>query len=260
MNHLVCLTNLLISSDVKFIIEIVVTSLVLIGVNVLLFFIFKRVVPKIVLAIISILIIVSGALGLTHIFFILSLFFLLAAMTFIFGNISELRAYISNTGTPKNRDANKNFRKIYDQDEVLLQIEAAVANLSKTKMGALITIERSIPLVESLKNGTLINAPVTSALLTTIFYKGTTLHDGAVIIRDNMIVAASVYFSPSTKPMSGKVGSRHRAALGISEITDTVTVVVSEETGRISIAFKGSLHPVNIDDFRKIVSDYLLRG
>ena len=124
-------------------------------------------------------------------------------------------------------------------------------------MGALITIERTNQLTELLKNGSPINAPVTAPLLTTIFYKGTTLHDGAVVIRDETILAASVYYTPSTKPLSGKVGSRHRAALGISEVTDSVTIVVSEETGRISIAYLGSLQPLNADDFKKTLTDYL---
>lgn len=124
-------------------------------------------------------------------------------------------------------------------------------------MGALITIERTNQLTDLLKNGSPINAPVSAALLTTIFYKGTTLHDGAVVIRDDTILAASVYFTPSTKPLTGKVGSRHRAALGISEVSDSVTIVVSEETGRISFAYHGALQPVTADDFKKTLVEYL---
>ena len=86
-------------------------------------------------------------------------------------------------------------------------------------------------------------------LLTTIFYDGTTLHDGAVIIRGNTIIAASVYYIPTVKAMNGKYGARHRASLGISEVCDAVTVVVSEETGRISLAIDGELQAVTRENF-----------
>lgn len=83
----------------------------------------------------------------------------------------------------------------------------------------------------------------------TIFYPGTRLHDGAVVIRGNKIVAASVYYSPTTKPLIGKYGSRHRASIGISEICDAVTIVVSEETGRISIAYNGEIESYPSNQF-----------
>jgi len=94
----------------------------------------------------------------------------------------------------------------------------------------------------------------------TIFYPGTRLHDGAVIIRDNVIYAASVYYTPTTKALSGKYGSRHRAAIGISEISDSITIVVSEETGRISIAQNGELESVSPDKFIERLTEYMLQG
>ena len=97
-----------------------------------------------------------------------------------------------------------------------------------------------------------INAPVTPELLETIFYEGTRLHDGAVIVKGNTIVCASVYYTPTTKALTGKYGARHRAAIGISEVTDAITVVVSEETGRVSIAYKGILEQVKLDEFPNI--------
>ena len=95
------------------------------------------------------------------------------------------------------------------------------------------------------------DAPVTFELLITIFYPGTRLHDGAVVIKGDKIIAASVYYTPTTKPLTGKYGSRHRAAIGISEISDAVTVVVSEETGRISIAYNGNIENYSPDNFYK---------
>lgn len=128
-------------------------------------------------------------------------------------------------------------------------INETVAMLSSSKIGAIMTFERNNSLDEYINKGVKVNAPVSKELLTTIFYEGTTLHDGAVIIRDNMIMAASVYYIPTVKPMNGKYGARHRASLGISEVCDAVTVVVSEETGRISLAIDGELQAVTRENF-----------
>ena len=103
----------------------------------------------------------------------------------------------------------------------------------------------------------MLDAPVSQELLETIFYVGTRLHDGAVVIRGNIIVAASVYYTPTTRALTGKFGSRHRAAFGISEISDSVTVVVSEETGRVSIAYNGNLETVPLDSFLREFSDLM---
>ena len=119
------------------------------------------------------------------------------------------------------------------------------------------TFERSTNLDDVMKSGTIIDAPVSQELLETIFYVGTRLHDGAVVIRGNIIVAASVYYTPTTRALTGKFGSRHRAAFGISEISDSVTVVVSEETGRVSIAYNGNLETVPLDSFLREFSDLM---
>lgn len=240
------------------IIQLVLVPLILIIIDVFMLITLKRLFPKVMIVVTTVLLIIAGILNLPFVFMLLAVFYFTSLMLFVFGNIAEFRWLISNTASPNDRRSKRNFRKIYDQEEVANQLTAAVLNLSKTKMGALITIERSNQLTELLKNGSPINAPVTAPLLTTIFYKGTTLHDGAVVIRDNTILAASVYFTPSTKPLTGKVGSRHRAALGISEVSDAVTIVVSEETGRISFAYHGTLQPVTADDFKKTLNDYLL--
>ncbi len=238
-------------------IQYILVPLIIILIDVFLLLTLKRLFPKLIIVILSVFLILSSAFALNNLFVLLVVFYFMAVMLFVFGNIVEYRWLISNAVSPKERGSKRNFRKIFDQEEVINQLNSAVLNLSKTKMGALITIERTNQLTELLKNGSPINAPVTAPLLTTIFYKGTTLHDGAVVIRDETILAASVYYTPSTKPLSGKVGSRHRAALGISEVTDSVTIVVSEETGRISIAYLGSLQPLNADDFKKTLTDYL---
>lgn len=131
-------------------------------------------------------------------------------------------------------------------------INNTVTMLSTSKTGAIMTFEKNNSLDEYINKGVKVNAPVSMELLTTIFYEGTTLHDGAVIIRDNMIMAASVYYIPTVRPMNGKYGARHRASLGISEVCDALTVVVSEETGRISLAIDGELQAVTRENFLQV--------
>jgi diadenylate cyclase len=185
----------------------------------------------------------------------LLMFFLVIIVVFLFTNIAELRPLINNSFARKVTVEKKEKR--YDKELVYQSIVDTVSYLSKTKTGGIISIERKSSLSEFTKNGTPLNAPLSSELLMTIFYPGTRLHDGAVIIRDNIVLAASVYFPPTTKPLTGKYGSRHRAAIGISEVSDAVTIVVSEETGRISFAYGGELEPVFIDKFRQLLVHYM---
>ena len=135
------------------------------------------------------------------------------------------------------------------KEDIYKKLETTVKWLSSTKTGALITIERKMSLSSYIKTGTIVNAPVTPELLETIFYEGTRLHDGAVVIRNNKIYAASVFYPSSSRGLTGKYGARHRAALGISELTDSVTIIVSEETGRVAIAYNGTLESIIIDEF-----------
>lgn len=148
--------------------------------------------------------------------------------------------------------------KVFDRRALLQKVDIAVQNLSKNKIGAIITFEKDTKLDDFIKTGTILNAPVTPELLMTIFYPGTRLHDGAVVLRRENILAASVYYTPTSKPLTGKFGSRHRAAIGISEVSDSVTVVVSEETGRISLAVAGELIHVPADTFLRTLEDYVL--
>lgn len=157
-----------------------------------------------------------------------------------------------------NQKVKSGVDKVFDRHALLVKIDTAVQNLSKNKIGAIITFERDTKLDDFVKSGTILNSPVTPELLITIFYPGTRLHDGAVIIRRDHILAASVYYTPTTKPLTGKFGSRHRAAIGISEVSDSVTVVVSEETGRISLAVAGELIHVPSDTFLRTLEDYIL--
>lgn len=128
-----------------------------------------------------------------------------------------------------------------DTEKVCEEIVTAVMNMASEKTGALIVMERETKLGE-IKTGTYIDASVTSQLLENIFSHNTPLHDGAVIIRDNRILSAACFLPlTSNTNVSKELGTRHRAALGVSEVSDALTIVVSEETGKVSIAVNGSL-------------------
>ena len=123
------------------------------------------------------------------------------------------------------------------------QIALACEKLSRTATGALIVIERQTKLGEQIETGTVINAIPSEELFRNIFFPNTPLHDGAVIMRDGMIHAAGCFLpKPSKEELINKeLGSRHRAAIGMSEVSDAIIIVVSEETGMISIAENGRL-------------------
>ncbi len=146
-----------------------------------------------------------------------------------------------------------------DMDTVILNIAAAAADMSETKTGALIVIERDTRLGEYMNSGIGLDADVTCELLENIFVPNTPLHDGAVIIRGNKIITAGCVLPLTANPnLSSELGTRHRAALGLSETSDAIVVVVSEETGKISIAMNGSLtRNLNETSLRKALTKLL---
>ena len=186
--------------------------------------------------------------------FVLIFLFSVLVYVFVEFNMIDIKALIDNLFKFKQK---KSLPSKDENQKVYQEINEAVGYLSKTKTGAIITLEKKQNLNEFMKNGVEINAPISSELIMTIFFQGTRLHDGAIVIRNGVIVSASVYYTPTTKPMAGKYGSRHRAAIGISEISDSVTIVVSEETGRISIAYGGELEAVFHDNFQKVLVHYM---
>ena len=129
--------------------------------------------------------------------------------------------------------------------------------MSKTKTGALISIEQGHSLSDFIKTGTPMNSVVSSELLCSIFQYGTPLHDGAVIIQGVKIACAAAYFPPTSRELPTSYGARHRAAVGISEITDSITIIVSEETGNISIAQEGKLTVYSEASLREFLMNIL---
>ncbi len=119
----------------------------------------------------------------------------------------------------------------------------SAAYLARNKIGALVAIERSVGLGGIIESGTILDSRLTPALLNTIFYPGTALHDMGVIVREGRVVAAGCQLPlAESDEVDPSLGSRHRAALGLSQETDALVLVVSEETGRISLAYEGQLH------------------
>jgi diadenylate cyclase len=175
-----------------------------------------------------------------------------------FTNIGSIRPHIANPLTMETKEANLKADKDYARDKLNHTITQTVKWLSDSKTGALITFQRGDDLSTYCQSGTIINCPVTAEIIETIFYEGTRLHDGAIVIKNNTIVAAAVFYPSTTKVLVGKFGARHRAALGISEKTDSVTIVVSEETGRISVAYGGELTQIKYDDFEKVFPTYMI--
>ncbi len=137
-------------------------------------------------------------------------------------------------------------RDIQQEDKYSGTVEAivkATSYMAKRRIGALISLEKETGLTDYIETGIPMNAHLTSQLLINIFIPNTPLHDGAVIIREHEIMAAGCYLPLSESPLISKeLGTRHRAAMGVSEVTDCLTVVVSEETGGISLTKNGELH------------------
>lgn len=166
----------------------------------------------------------------------------------------EIRRALAELGKQHVFAASERGRGLIDE------IVKAVSSLAGDKIGALIAIEREIGTRAVQETGTRLDSLVTADLLATIFYPRTALHDGGVIIEGDRIRAAGCVFPLSGRDI-GKTGTRHRAAVGLSEESDAIVVVVSEETGAISLAYKGRLTR-GLDETRlhRILAAVLLRG
>ena len=146
-----------------------------------------------------------------------------------------------------------------EREHVVYEVVQAMDFMSKQKIGALIVIERDISLGNYIDKAKKIYADLTSDLLISIFYEGNPLHDGGVIIQGDRITCAGAVFPTSnSNKINRHLGTRHRAGLGISEETDALVLIVSEETGRLSVALKGEMfYNLSIDDVRIMLIDEL---
>lgn len=151
-------------------------------------------------------------------------------------------------------------RGVVQEDEehskMVEAITKATEYMAKRRIGALVTIERETGMGDYIETGIPLNANISSELLINIFIPNTPLHDGAVIIQNDRVAAAACYLPLSESPfISKELGTRHRAAVGISEVTDSLTLVVSEETGSISLTKNGELHRnLTVDQLRDMLN------
>ncbi len=159
----------------------------------------------------------------------------------------ELRRALEELGrkniVPDVFSNDKNLKSEKLNDNTISEMVSAAMDMSKNKTGALIVIENTVALGEYESTGINLDAVVSRQLLVNIFEHNTPLHDGAVIIRNNRIVAATCYLPLTNRTDINKdLGTRHRAAVGISEVSDSMTLIVSEESGAISVAYSGTLY------------------
>lgn len=169
----------------------------------------------------------------------------------------ELRKALEHLG--RSRFLTKKF---FDTDEeierVVSEIVTAAVNLSESKTGALIVLEQDTGLTDFMQNGVRIDGNISSGLLENIFVENTPLHDGAVIIRRDRIAAAACVLPLTEQQIKKDLGTRHRASLGITENSDAIAIVVSEETGIISLAINGKLtRNYNSDRLRMVLTKVL---
>ena len=154
----------------------------------------------------------------------------------------ELRYMLNHLGDMRIGQIFGFSKPVQEMEAIISQTVIACEMMSKRKIGALIVFSRKNRLDEYFKTGTVINGRVTEQLLRNIFFKNSPLHDGAVLIQDGKVAAAGCVLPVSNSTaMSKDLGTRHRAGVGISEVSDTLTVIVSEETGSISVASGGVL-------------------
>ncbi|MFJ8263534.1 diadenylate cyclase CdaA [Rummeliibacillus sp. NPDC094406] len=162
----------------------------------------------------------------------------------------ELRRALEQLGRGK-LFARSNLQEEEEQARLISAMSKSVSYMAKRRIGALISIERETGLNDYIETGIPMFSEISSELIINIFIPNTPLHDGAVIVQKNKVAAAACYLPLSESPfISKELGTRHRAAIGISEVTDAVTIIVSEETGAISLTINGDLHrDLSIEEF-----------
>ena len=173
----------------------------------------------------------------------------------------ELRRALEQLGRGKFFVRSGNQEEM-DQDQLVTAIVKSVDYMAKRRIGALISIERETGMGDYIETGIPLHSKISSELLINIFIPNTPLHDGAVIIQKSQIAAAACYLPLSESPfISKELGTRHRAAMGISEVTDSITIIVSEETGGISVAKNGELtRDLKLDQLKELLNEKLIHS
>ena len=170
----------------------------------------------------------------------------------------EIRTILEQLGRSQLLGRHK-ILTVDERERVVYELMNAIEYMKKDRIGAIIVLERDISLGNYIDKAKKLYADLSSDLLISIFYQGNPLHDGGVIIQGDRITCAGAVFPTSSSPkINRRLGTRHRAALGLAEETDAICVVVSEETGRVSLAVKGELfYNLALDDVRMMLIDEL---
>jgi diadenylate cyclase len=171
---------------------------------------------------------------------------------------SEIRRLLARMGGVRWLSVGGRLQKREFTEELVL----ALSQLSEKQVGALVVLERDIGLRSFIESGVPLDACMSRDLLMTIFHPGSALHDGAVIIQGDRIAAAACFLPLTVKPaLARHLGTRHRAAIGVTEETDCLSLIVSEETGRISVAEGGEIEAnVNLKRLERRISAHIMRG
>ena len=208
--------------------------------------------------IIIILKLISGWLGLNTVGLVLEYIIMYGPLAIIIIFQPEIRGVLEQLGRSQLLGRHKTLT-VDEREKLVYEVINAVDYLRKSKIGALIVIERDVSLLDYINRAKSLYADLSSELLVSIFFPNYPLHDGAVIIQGDRVSCAGAVFPTSNSiSVNKRLGTRHRAALGVAEETDAIGIVVSEETGRISIAVKGELfYNLTIDDARMMLIDEL---
>jgi len=186
---------------------------------------------------------ISGVLSLRVLNYVMSTFMQVGLLAIVIVFQPELRKMLEQLGASRFvKLTNKDDKKLKQIDAAIWHTVEACREMSEQRCGALIIFERGVFLTESVKSGTVLDAEVSAMLLKSVFFPNSAMHDGAVIIRDGRILAAGCVLPLTTNnTISRELGMRHRAGIGMSEKSDAIAVIVSEESGTISMALGGML-------------------
>ena len=204
------------------------------------------------------IVILSNVLGLTSLNWLLLSVLQNGALVLVILFQPELRKMLEHMGRSKLMSKNSRRSPAEDSTPIITEIIQTVVDLSRRRVGALLVFERQTGLQDVIETGTQLNADISAPLLENIFEPNTPLHDGAVVIRDDQVMAAACILPlAEASGVSRELGTRHRAAVGISENTDAAVVVVSEETGIVSFASEGVLkRPYTIDELKEFLTGF----